>query len=395
MVSLIRTPVNAAILRQCREQMALDLATAAKKAGVPKLKDIEAGQIDPTFRQMENLASRYEVPSWVFFEAKLPKEYRLDQVVPDFRKFEQNKTGFSYRTRRIISNVLQSRDLILSLRDEEVFPIEKFSPPDTRNKSIAAVASSIRQWLGVDVDAKHTFEQWRTLCEKKDIFIITTSKDWSYASKDFRGVAIYKEKLPMIIINNSDYLKAQSFTLFHELGHLLRRKNSIDGFGETKSQPEIERWCDSFASELLMPKELANKHITDFHRTQNLNYQLPLIKRTARKFKVSPAACAKSLRFNHYLTWNSYSEIRDSLAETAVEKIEKYRKPKKNMQITAKEKPKATRQNYKSTVRKYGKIYLSTILQAYYDEEITLAKLYRLLEIKDLVCPSELQKLCQ
>ena len=394
MASLERKPINTAVLRQCREQMALDLKTAATKAGVPKLKDIEAGHIDPTFRQVRNLASRYEVPSWVFSEAQLPREYRLDRMVPDFRQFAQSKTGVSYRTRRIISNVVLRRDLILSLRDEKVFPIEKFSPPDIKGKSIEEMALGIRDWLGVAPQANYTFDRWRELCEKRDIFILTTSTGWSFAKKDFRGIAIYKEKLPMIIINNSDYLKAQSFTLFYELGHLLQRKNSIDGFGETKSQPAIERWCDSFASELLVPKEKAKKHITDLPRNQNPNRQLPIIERTARKFKVSPATCAKCLCCNHYLTWNSYGEIRDSLAETALEKIEKYRKPKKSRLDAAKAKPRGMRQSYKSTVRRYGNIYFSTMLQAYYDEEITLAKLYRLMEIKDLVCPSELQKLC-
>ena len=398
MARLIRKQINTDILRKCREQMALGLEDASKRADVSKLEAVEAGEVNPTLGQLGRLAYLYQVPRWVFSREELPEEYRLDLVVPEFRKFAQSQAGSSYRTRKIISNVLHSRDLILSLRDEELFPIEQFSPPNISGKTIKQVASSIRDWLGVAPYANHTFDRWRGLCEKKDIFVLTTSNDWSYASKDFRGIAIYKEKLPMIIINNSDYLKAQSFTLFHELGHLLLRKSNFDGFDDYNSKPNVENWCDRFASEFLMPRLLLDQQIRNNYLLDSVKIHLSTVKNGARRFKVSPLAYATSLRVNGHLTWEKYNNIRHSLTKVEKKKKEKYRKTKeknnfKKQQIleVSSKKRKTPRKTYKSTLRKYGNLYVNTLIQAYYDEELTLAKLYKLLDIKEDINPEKLQ----
>ena len=357
--------INTEILIQCREQMGLELFEVAKK--VPKIEKIENNEHKPTYKQLDTLADLYKVPRWVFISEELPPKYQFNKSVPAFRQFSDNNPEIfsDHRIRNLTAKIEQYRNLILDLREDMHEPVEVFkSPQITNNASPVRVSKQIRRWL--DTSGNYDFSEWKLLLEQKGIFIFLTSKykGWSHIDRElFRGFAIYHSKLPIIVINDSDSKKAQSFTLFHELGHILRKENSIDNWQDQNN--EIENWCDELAGNVLMPaNELQNIALSDD--------PLSDIKSIAKSFKVSPYACLVRLKQLQKISKLVYQDIENKLISEFKQLQRKFKKSKGG--------PARNRAN--EVITQYGHIYTPALFQAYHNKEIGLHKLTQLFDLK-------------
>lgn len=371
----IEAEVNPNILSQCREQIGLTIEQAGKKSLIRALEKIEAGEKQPSFLQLERLASIYRVSPWVFLRKTLPDQYDFSNTLTSFRKFSQaSPADFgNYRIRFITVRVEQLRRLILELREDIGEPVKDFSPPKIKISNSIEAASSIRGWLGVKKTTNHEFDGWKKLLDDKGIFIFCTSKysDWSKAEPElFRGFCIYSDTLPVVVINNSDALSAQSFTLFHELGHLLRKESSLDV--SFPSQETTEKWCDKFASELLMPSEIFSQQIASLDMGHQLNKDVDNIDKVAKGFKVSSLACAFRMREANKISWERYKEIEGFLRQRRTELKLKQQEEKLPIQ----------RNKAREVLKQYGTLYAKSVVQAYRDNEIGLLKLCKLFGIK-------------
>ena len=68
------------------------------------------------------------------------------------------------------------------------------------------------------------------------------------------GASLYSDNCPVIVVKKTRAETQQSFTLMHELGHLLlQRASSIDDEADMHSQQGRERDANSFAGRLLVP----------------------------------------------------------------------------------------------------------------------------------------------
>lgn len=359
--------VNCAVLRECREQLALDHSVVQKKVG--SILDIENGKKLPTFRQLDMLSNIYRVPRWVFVSEELPARYKFNKSLPSFRRFAatQAKNFEDAGIRSLTADVEKLREFILEMREDMDEPIGKFEAPEVADKvSPKETANAVRQWLGVD--GNHELSWWKSRIEEKSVFIFFTSKykGWSHIDEShLRGMSIYHNILPIIIINNSDAKKAQLFTLFHELGHLLRRESKIDGQGS--ADKKVENWCDEFAGAVLMPDNIFSEKVKELGVVD-----LQSIKRVADFFKVSSSACLVRMHQLAIIDWQDYSKF--------------WRELEKDIKL-AKAKLKASgggapRSRVKEVLNEYGRIYVGAAVQSYRNQEISLHKLCKLLNLK-------------
>jgi Zn-dependent peptidase ImmA (M78 family) len=94
-----------------------------------------------------------------------------------------------------------------------------------------------------------------------------------------------------IIVNKNHSLERKRFTIAHELGHWVLGLMWKKKFGEFK-QPQgiayavIEKWCDQFATNLLMPRALVESWISDPDKPLFID----AILRASGAFKVSDEA---------------------------------------------------------------------------------------------------------
>lgn len=364
--------INPAILRECREQIGLSLQQAQKKE--PSLEKIERGEIRPTFNQLAKLAGLYHVPQWVFLKEELPNRYRFKESIPAFRQFADSSHAFDHHSVRVLTaNVARFRELILELRNDMEEPIPPFFPPAVTS-DIPKLALSVRKWLGRSESESCSFEDWKHAFEDKGVFVFITSKFTGWSKVDpnlFRGFSIYKNTLPIIVINNSDALRAQSFTLFHELGHLLKQESVFDVEGSS-AQSASERWCDTFAGEVLMPQTIFRQAAKPFSPTDTVPEQLRQIKRISGKFHVSPYACAVRMRHLNIVDRQQYEAITNLLRE----EYKQSKEAQRNSDVPM------SRNIAREVLNQYGSIYSRVVIQAYQNRDIGLHKLCKLLGIK-------------
>lgn len=355
---------NATVIRQCRQQAGLRLSVVQKK--VPRIDQIERGELSPTFRQLDTLSELYGVPRWVFIAPELPTQYKFDDAIPAFRQFATRSPDVfdDSQLRRLTAKVDRLRGLMVELlEDLDESQAADFDPPSVETDPRQA-ASAVRSWLDAR-DSGLEFEDWRGLIEDKGVFVFVTSKylGWSHLEKDsIRGLSIYHEKLPVIVVNDSDARKAQSFTLLHELGHLIRRENAIDDWTIV---PESERWCDELAGNILMPEEFVMQHWSG-------DVDLDSVKRIARTFQVSSYASLVRLRQLNLIAWSTYQDLENELR---VEYAESQAKMRGRAGGPARNRP-------KEVVKQYGRFFTGVLFQAYHNKELGLHKLSTVLDLR-------------
>jgi Zn-dependent peptidase ImmA (M78 family) len=94
-----------------------------------------------------------------------------------------------------------------------------------------------------------------------------------------------------ILINKGDHEERKRFTIAHELGHWvlgLSLKKKIGHFAQPKEtiHAETERWCDTFATNILMPEFMIQASVPHADPVVAINF----ISEAASRFKVSEEA---------------------------------------------------------------------------------------------------------
>lgn len=368
--------INPKILKQCRSQIGLDsLEEAIKATGIGTLTKIEGSGKEPTYNQIKKLAEVYCVPSWVFYLEKLPPEFDLNShSFPEFRTLQGANARMDYKLRKVIWKFSNYRKILLEEFEESQIEIQRIDfKPD---EDPIGLATKVRDWLGYSWDSlakqKTKFERinyWKELVENKDILIFTTSVylHWSKVDvKTMRGMAIYKEKFPIIIINGSDALSANIFTLMHELGHILLKKVVLDVNISPFNNITEEKFCNDFASEMLMPIKEFESYIKKYDKERMDDFMVQgIAEEVAEEFKVSTWVALVKLRASRVITQQQYKDLEEEL--------------KKNTSGFVK------RNRPQEIVNFYGKTYIRTVLQLYHDEKITLNKLCNALGVKGQV----------
>ena len=100
------------------------------------------------------------------------------------------------------------------------------------------------------------FDLLRDSVEKAGVFVLLKGDLGNYHTamdtEIFRGFSIADGIAPFVVINDQDARPAWSFTLLHELVHLILGQTGVSG---DRAENEIERFCNDVAGEFLLPTE--------------------------------------------------------------------------------------------------------------------------------------------
>ena len=249
--------INRDRIRWCAKERGVSIDQLAAESGVPakamaKLMDEGAGL---TFAQLRTLADYFGRGVLFFLDEGLVDEERVHTV--QYRTLTGQKPGLSPSIRKLIERVERQRELYLALREElhaEDYPV--FSPIDVRADQPAAAAASVRRWL--KLEQMNTFDQFRAAVEAKGILVFRSNGyagRWQIAKESpILGFSLYSDLCPVIVVKKSRAETQQTFTLMHELGHLiLHRASSIDDDADMQSRVGHEREANAFAGQLLVP----------------------------------------------------------------------------------------------------------------------------------------------
>ena len=296
---MTRVAVNPTLIRWARERAGL--AQEALAARFKKLPEWEAGETQPTLKQVEAFAHAVHVPVGYLFLSEPPEE---PVPIPDFR------TLAGRAVRQPSPNLL---DTIYACQERQSWyrdfarvaqqPEVGFVSSATVETPPEAVAARMRETLGFDLAARRACPTWadalRLFIRQADaasvlVMVSGVVMSNNYRRLDpteFRGFALCDPLAPLVFVNGADTKAAQMFTLAHELAHLWLGASALSN-NEAAPRPGVrqeEVWCNAVAAELLVPLAVLR---TELREAEALPQALA---RLARAFKVSTLVILRRL----------------------------------------------------------------------------------------------------
>lgn len=312
--------INPAIIKWARERSGYTLKEVADSINKDSetISDWESGSSAPTYAQLEKLADKCKRPVALFFFPEVPEEPDLvNQLALRSSEIEALSPNIRLLLRRAAARQVSLMELNMGAN-----PAEKTIFRDLHARlddSLADLAHQTREYLDISVETQaswksstEAFEIWRNRIEEKGIFVF---KD-AFQDDFVDGFSLVHDQFPVIYLNNSRPHVRQIFSLFHELAHLLLRRNGITR-GIKIGGEKIERFCNRFAAEFLVPSSDLETRL-DFP-----DYDDAAMWELARHYKVSRPVILLKLIDRHILEPTDYERMTKKWKEAHESNLEK------------------------------------------------------------------------
>ncbi|MXW15548.1 MAG: ImmA/IrrE family metallo-endopeptidase [Rhodothermaceae bacterium] len=289
LICLVMPLVNPDIMVWARKTAGLTIEEAATKIQLErhKLEKIERGEDIPTPSMLRRMAEKYRRPPVTFYLEDIP---RKSNYGTDFRgRAKEYTPKEEAHVSALLRYAQSSQQLIratLELEEEAIilpfvgFLRQKWNLPKEAGSvkqrlldmSTSQYKESVSDALGgLDLvlgdectrDIYHaqpnkakSFKLLRASCERSGIFVILKNDLGSYHTKMssnlFRAFVVADEIAPLMVINSGDSEAAKSFSLLHEIVHLLLEQT---GISDLELSNPIEKFCNQVAGQWLLPSE--------------------------------------------------------------------------------------------------------------------------------------------
>lgn len=261
--------VNPEILIWARETAGLDRETAARKinlnaargaSGAERLATLEAGDEAPSASLLQRIAQQYHRPLLTFYMPQVPKPAEIGH---DFRKLPNVGDPSNVLLATLLRDVKARQSLVRdTLEDDDEVTEVALVGSQSETRQPAALADAIVEMTGFSRaefraagSGEDAFAYLRSLVEGQGVFVLLAGDcgHWSTAIDVgvFRGFAIADRLAPFIVVNDQDAKSAWSFTLLHELAHLLIGVGGVSG---GPPEGEIEKLCNDAAAAVLLDR---------------------------------------------------------------------------------------------------------------------------------------------
>ena len=248
--------INPAIIKWARERSGYTLKEVADSLNkdAETISDWESGTSAPTYAQLEKLADKCKRPIALFFFPEVPEEPDLvNQLALRSSEIEKLSPNIRLLLRHAAARQVSLMELNMGVNPAETKIFRDLHAQ--LDDALAELTRRTRDYLDISVETqaswsnpKEAFEIWRDRIEEKGIFVF---KD-AFQDDFVDGFSLVHDEFPVIYLNNSRPHTRQIFSLFHELAHLLLRRNGITRGVKIKGE-KIERFCNRFAAEFLVP----------------------------------------------------------------------------------------------------------------------------------------------
>lgn len=362
--------VNTKWLKWARTSVKYEKDDVANKLNVNPEKITEweeTGKL--TQNELMALSDVYEVSPYTFFDGNDPV---YDKEIPDFRTINSEKINITPEIMFELRRAKENRETLLDFEDDfDGFEFPLFSDNTINSDNPNIVAEKIRALLGMSrANAHRNLDHWINSIESLGVLVF---EFYNIEPEQLRGYALYYDKLPIIGINHKESINAKKFTLFHELAHLIMKKDGISNINEYRLINNEEAYCNKVAAETLLPTKLFKKHIEDTSsfdkfRTEDIN-------RLSKIFNVSNQVIVRKALDLGFIKQEEYNN--------RIKEFNDYiNPPKKNKTSSVNNKPqpkvdkpinhdKGLYNKAKVALRKNGNYFTSLLIKAYDEELIT------------------------
>jgi Zn-dependent peptidase ImmA (M78 family) len=255
------------------------------------------------------------------------------------------------------------RDIALEIADLAQEPIPQTwrlpEPLPDDDEELAAMArrnlievAPVRFPAGGDEFAHLGF--WIAALEEAGVLVITSA---GVKVDEMRGFSLHFDKLPVIVVNGSDFARGRLFSLLHEYAHLILHTDGLCDMAPgrpTSADLRLEVRCNAIAAAILMLRA-AVLGLTEvaIAPSRSENWSDSALETGARTFGVSGEAFLRRLLTLGRTTEASYQRKRQELLRTYTEAL-------------ARRKEEGSGGNwYRTKVRNLGKGYVREVISAY------------------------------
>jgi Zn-dependent peptidase ImmA (M78 family) len=383
MTKRIKAAITPSVLVWARKSAGYEIDIAAHKLSIDadKLETWEAGTEQPSIPQLRKMSALYKRPLAVFYLAEPPLSFL---PMHDFRRLpEFGAPHFSPALTLEIRKAHEKRTLALELLAENGDAPPKFDLTTSLTDKVDEVGMAIRKRLQVTYDMQASwrdpltaFRSWRTRIEDVGVLVFQATQ---VESDEASGFAYWAETLPFMVVNRKDVYARRSFSLLHELAHLMLHQSGVSDLdrpgNRSQKDERIEVFCNQVAAATLMPRlQFLNEPLVAAHSDGPHEWPDETIKALAQIYGASREAIVRRL-----LTFGLTSEAfyRQKRNQYAIE----YQQAKQRQKEQNGDKSIA-RNMPVETVANVGRPLVRIILDNYHQDRMTLSEVSGYLGIK-------------
>jgi len=371
---------NHKVLVWARESLAINRNQASEKTGISakRLIQLEEGEKHPTLDELKGFSKAYKRTIATLLLSEPPKEKPLPA---DRRTINSEELGnFHEKTIMAVRKARALAQSYVELRQELGIEIPKLNFFASINEQPQDVAVKVREMLSLDEvsEIKNINNALEAYIEKVELLGVAVFQ-LSLTQDKLRGFSITDDIIPIIgIKRGGEQAHSKTFTLFHELGHILLNEGGLCDLSE-KTNIQIEKWCNAFAAEVLIPTSefLQMEKVIEQQRSGNKIWAKKDLIELGNYFHVGPLAILRTLLENKLTTTAFYKE-----------KHQAWNKPS-----FGRAKNPEGRNIAKETIKEKGKTYISLAFSAYDQNRIDLKDLSDFLGVKLSYIPKTRQLL--
>lgn len=356
--------INSEILKWAREQSPInieDIPIRIKNMKSEQVEKWEKGMELPSITEAKKLANLYDIPFASLFLPEIPKRDIIKYI--DRRTYKDNiDIEITYELWKEINRIKSCRENAIEFINVDNYNniLEEFS----KNDSVQNIALKVREIFNIDTPLKNktaynnnAFNYFRNKIEKKGVLVLQIE---GISIKEIRGLSLNYDILPIIAVNKSDSDRAKVFTLFHELGHLIRRTSNLCLIDFDDKEDDEEKICNNISANILIPKDLIENEIA----TVDINNDVE-VERISDKYAVSKFVIIKRLYDIKKIDYTIYKSKYDKYLNSFNE-IVKIKKKKGEKIVVPQD---------KKFVSSSGKLYPRIIFDAYYEGKISFGEI--------------------
>lgn len=284
----LKIPIRADLLRSLIDNRGISHEIIANKCEIEMGAFLklcrDGGEIE--YSTLQKMAKMFKKPWTVFLLEKPEKPVAIDN---DNRTI--NNQGQALGSELV--KFIEDAEFTLEI-SKELTPDYKISLPYLRMtvKSNPRVAGEKMRSLIIPGEsefkkihgARETLNYWKQLVQNNGIYI----SEKALPTEQVRAFSIRRVDRAIIVLSTKDSYAARSFSLFHELCHIILNNTGICALSDFQSMA-IERYCNQFAASFLAPKEQIEAILNKNDNTLSPN---DLIKLIADQLGISGAAAA-------------------------------------------------------------------------------------------------------
>lgn len=385
------------LLRWARESAGLSLEDAARKlqTKAEKLLRWETGQEPTTLAKLRKMAQVYKRQFSDFFLPEPPAE---ETIPHDFRRMPgEVALTYSPQLRHQLRMAHTRRAILRDLLDELDEVIPAFGLQTTLNSDPEAVGQQIREFFNIPMDvqrswardagqsARRAYKNWRSAIESHGILVFQFV---GVSTRESLGFSLAFEMLPVVAVNQKSHPNSRTFSLFHELTHLMLSRSGLCDFEEelqpSKDDQAVERFCNHVAGATLVPAEaIVADPVLASHRLGVPEWSDQELEALSRTYSVSEEVVLRRLLILGRTTPRFYQRKRAEFIERYARLEQERRKSQEDKEIK--------RNMPREALSNLGRNYTYLVLESFHQDQITLADASRFLSLR----PEQVQKLEQ